>query len=119
MLSFSAKGATELIDVTVDFSNLLPANVNLATATVTAAVYDYSQVTDTSPASILKNAAQVNSTDYTTASGDVLAANKGVIQRLQNGVVNCTYVLTFTVTTSDGQTLVEQVTITIVQYIPA
>lgn len=119
MQSFSSKGVSEVIDVSVDFTALLPAGVTLASATVTAAVYLYSPVQDPNPLAILSGAAQVNASSFNTPNG-TMAANMGIIQRLAAvGVINCQYLLTFSGTTSDGETIVEQVTITIIQYVPA
>ncbi len=89
-VELSAKVASESGKRTVDFSDSLLPGVTLSAPAVTAAVYSG---VDASPSSILSGAA--------TVSGSV------VTQKFTAGVVGVLYETTWTVTTSDGQTLVK------------
>lgn len=85
---FSPKlqGATEIY--TFPFASLLGQGVTISTAAVTAAVYSG---TDASPSSIVSGSATISGTN--------------VAQKITAGTEGVTYLLTCSITTSDGQTL--------------
>ncbi len=82
---------------TFDFTSQLAAGETISTAVTTAATYSG---TDASPSSIINGSA--------TISG------QKVTQSVQDGTLGVTYLLTCTITTSAGQTLLLEAFLTIV-----
>jgi hypothetical protein len=94
---FPPKLQGSLVQLTFDFSSLLPSGQTLSTPTTTAAVYSG---VDPTPSSIISGADAVSGTSVT--------------QNITDGVAGCTYLLTCSCTTSGSLTLVRQGFLTII-----
>jgi hypothetical protein len=95
--AFSDRFATESEPLGCDFAARLDTGETITGGTVTCAVL---RGTDADAA--------------TRVTGSVTVAGGIVRRRFVGGIVGVTYLLTFTATTSDGDTLVEKVTVTVV-----
>jgi hypothetical protein len=116
MKSFPNKAIGAKRNYTLGFSNL-PAGVTITSCSVTAVVRDESTVPDTNPSAILNGDAQTNAV-ATTVCGAPLGAHLAVIQSIWQGVVGCTYLLTFTVTLSNAEVIVEEYSLYVSKYAP-
>ncbi len=96
MSAFSPKTTSEVIDLTVNFTYLLSPGETISSATVYAAVLNG---VDPSPGSLLFGAPSIVSSLVT--------------QRLQTGVANTTYALSFGALTSNSQYFIETHTIAV------
>lgn len=88
-VSFLPKAVGETLIYTVDFASRLAVGVTISTQVVTATVYSG---TDASPSAIVSGSA--------TASGTIVS------QKLTAGTSGVVYLTTWTITTSDSQTVV-------------
>lgn len=84
-----AKRATESRNEVFDFASLIASGETLSTAVTTATVHSG---TDSSPSAVISGSASISGTKVT--------------QKLIAGTLGVTYLITCTVTTSAGQTLV-------------
>lgn len=87
--TFGAKSSAETIKQVFDFVSRLAVSETISTAAVTATVHSG---TDASPSSLISGSASISGTKVT--------------QTLTAGIEGVTYLLTCTVTTSAGQTLI-------------
>lgn len=87
----------ETVIETFDFTSRLAASETISTAVTTAAVYSG---TDASPSSII--------------SGSATISGQKVTQKIVAGTLGVTYLLTCTITTSLGQTLILAAYLTII-----
>lgn len=85
---FGGKSLGETKSLVFDFLSLIALGETLSTASVAAVVYSG---TDASPSSLI--------------SGSAAISGSQVTQKITGGVLGVTYLLTCTVTTSAGQTL--------------
>lgn len=92
-----SKLAAEDIIITTDFANLMVQGTTISSAAVTAVVYSG---VDPAPNNII--------------SGSATISGGEVSQKIIDGEEGCTYLLTFSATTSDAQIIRKQAFLTII-----
>lgn len=102
MLHFADKLQDEDITLSWNATNVLPVGAILSSATVTVAVYEYSDTTDDNPSALKSGTAQINSDDVTLDDGVVVATGKAALQKVTGGVEGATYLITFLGTCNDA-----------------
>lgn len=97
-MAFSPKSPTEVVDIGFDMSRVVLGSATITNATIA--------VTKETGAALPNTLVLVGSPSI---------ESKNVIQRISQGVIGNTYILTVTVTTSNGQVLTESSCIAVIE----
>lgn len=117
MRSFDPKVSSEIRALTAIFSKVATPGTTIASCTVAASVATDSRVADPTPQNIISGSPVINALAG-LIGGVTVPPGLAITQSVQGGVLDCTYVLTYTATMSDGQIFVEQVRIFVAPYVP-
>ncbi|HCE07480.1 MAG TPA: hypothetical protein DEQ40_02545 [Oxalobacteraceae bacterium] len=98
-------------------SKMVAAGITISSVTSVAVAMLESSPIDPSPSSLLNGAAQINATPITDGNRTT-GVGQAVMQSLKGGIVGCTYVVTFTLLLSTGETFSRDCTQYISEYVP-
>lgn len=104
MKRFDPRAAGDAVTVSLDMTDLIPSGATITGYSVSASVFAGCPVPDPSPSATLDGLPGLQ--------GNVL------LQRLTGGGNGCTYVLTFKLTFSTGDSIEEDVLQLVSQYVP-
>ena len=123
MLTVSARTPFETPVLTVGFSSLpLDSGTTISSAVVEAiSSTQFGAVVDSDPSATLMGSCVVNSAPVTitTALGScTIPTGQAVLQQVQNGIIGAVYLYRFKVTLSDGRKFEQDVSQSVVAYVP-